>query len=229
MMRAWLLAVTLLATTAHAQPAPAQPTPDAADWPTWGYDAERTGWNRGEKTLSPANVGKLRVKWKTQLPIPLNDVVLSTMTAPIVVAGVPTAQGVRDMVFIHGADDAIHALDAATGTIVWTKRYPNTVKATKIATWLCSNTANATPTADKARGILYVLPSDGKLRGVSLADGSERMPPTEMVAPFARAWSLNLINNVVYTTSGRACGELDDPNSPMLAARFLDEIGRAHV
>ena len=219
-----LIAATLLATAAHAQPAP-----EAADWPTWGYDAERTAWNRGEKTLSIANVGKLRVKWKTQLPIPLNDVVLSTMTAPIVVAGVPTPQGPRDMVFIHGANDVIYALDARTGAIIWTKSYPNPVKATKIATWLCSSTANATPTADKARGILYVLPADGKLRGLSLADGSESMAPTEMLAPFARAWSLNLINNVVYTTSGRACGEIDDPNSPMVSARFLDEPYNAEI
>lgn len=213
-----LLAATLLATAAHAQPAA-----PAADWPTWGYDAERTGWNRGETTLSKANVGKLRVKWKTQLPVPIVDVVLSTVTAPIVVSSVTTPQGPRDMVFILGANDVLFALDAGTGAILWSKSYPNPVKATKIATWLCSNTANATPTADKERGIVYFLPSDGKLRGVAMADGSERMPPTQMVAPFARAWSLNLVNSTVYTASGRACGELNDPKSPMLAARFLDE------
>jgi len=27
-----------------------------------------------------------------------------------------------------------------------------------------------------------------------------------MTAPFARAWSLNLIDNVLYAPSGRACG-----------------------
>ena len=223
MMKTVLLATSMLlaAVAVHAQPAPA--AAPAADWPTWGYDAERTAWNRGETTLSKANVGKLRVKWKTQLPVPVVDVVLSTTTAPVVVAGVPTTQGPRDLVFILGANDGLYALDATTGAIVWSKDYPNPVKATKIATWLCSNTTNATPTADKARGILYFVPSDGKLRGVSLADGSERMAPTEMVAPFARAWSLNLINDVVYTTSGRACGEITDPDSPMLAARLLDE------
>ena len=34
------------------------------------------------------------------------------------------------------------------------------------------------------------------------------MAPVNMVEPFARAWSLNLIDNVVYTTSGRGCGQL---------------------
>ncbi len=216
-----LVTSVLLGVAAQAQPA-VRPAP-AADWPTWGYDQERTAWNRGENTLSKANVGKLRVKWKTQLPVPIVDVVLSTTSAPIVVAGVATAQGPRDMVFTIGANDVVYALDANTGAMVWRKEYPNPIKATKIGTWLCSNTSNATPTADKLRGILYFLPSDGKLRGVSLADGAEKMAPTEMVAPFARAWSLNLIDNIVYTASGRACGEITDADSPMRAARFLDE------
>jgi hypothetical protein len=39
-----------------------------------------------------------------------------------------------------------------------------------------------------------------------------------MVAPFTRAWSLNLIDDVVYTTRGRACGEVIDKSSAMFAA-----------
>jgi hypothetical protein len=56
------------------------------------------------------------------------------------------------------------------------------------------------------------------LRGVSLADGSEKMKPVEFIAPFGRAWSLNLIDGIVYSTSGRACGEVVDKTSPMYAA-----------
>jgi len=223
MMKSLLLAATaLVAAVAQAQTPPVQP-PAAADWPTWGYDSERTAWNRGETSLSTSNVGKLKIKWQVQLPVPIIDVVLSTLTAPVVVEKVDTAQGKRDIMLILGSNDILYALDAATGATLWTRSYPNPVKPTKIATWLCPNTNNATPTIDKARSIVFFLPSDGKLRGVSLADGSDRMEATEMVAPFARAWSLNLVGDTLYTTSGRACGEITDPKSPMLAARFLDE------
>ena len=208
-----------LALSLLAGPTVAQPT--AADWPTWGYDPERTAWNRGETTLGKANVGKLRIKWSAQLPTPMRDVVLSTLTAPIVIGGVATAQGPKDVVIVLGSDDTVYALDADSGRTMWSKAFPNPVQPTKIATWLCPNTANATPTADKARGIVYFMASDGKLRGLALADGAERLAPIEAVAPFARAWSLNLIDGVVYTTSGRACGELTDPGSPMYAARAL--------
>ena len=62
------------------------------------------------------------------------------------------------------------------------------------------------------------MASDGLLRAHSLGDGAERMAPTEMVTPWARAWSLNLFDDVVYTTSGRACGEILDPRSDWAAA-----------
>ena len=215
-----LAAAALLPAAALAQAPAAAP---AADWPTWGYDQERTAWNRGETTLSKANVGKLRIKWSAQLPTPARDVVLSTVTAPIVVAGIATARGPKDMLFLLGADDVLYALDADSGAMLWSKSFPNPVQPVRQPTWLCPNTNNATPTADKARGIIFFIASDGILRGLSMADGNERLAPTEMVAPFTRAWSLNLIGDVIYTTSGRACGQVTDPKSPMYHARFLDE------
>ena len=45
---ALVLAGSLLPLPGSAQDAG---TP-ARDWPTWGYDGARTGWNRGETTLT---------------------------------------------------------------------------------------------------------------------------------------------------------------------------------
>src|SRR5271156_5164403 len=71
------------------------------EWLTWGYDQERTGWNQAEKILSKDNVGRLELKWKAQLSTPSSEVVLSTMTAPLV-AVVNTRQGPRTQVFVVG-------------------------------------------------------------------------------------------------------------------------------
>ena len=64
--------------------------PATNEWPTWGYDPERTGWNRAETTLTPKNVGSLKQLWCTPLGVPTDKYVLSTMTAPVMVAGVAT-------------------------------------------------------------------------------------------------------------------------------------------
>jgi outer membrane protein assembly factor BamB len=197
-----------LALALFAQATLAQNLPPARDWTTWGYDQERTGWNRGETSLTIHNVSELRLLWSTQLSTPPNGIVLSTLTAPLVAEGVSTARGAKNLVFLLGADDTVFALDADTGKVFWQKSFANPAAPIWPATCLCSNTVNDTPVIDKQNNIIFLITSDGKLRGLNLSDGADRMAPVNMVEPFARAWSLNLIGNVVYTTSGRGCGQL---------------------
>lgn len=208
-----LTALALLPAAATAQPLsvavppPAQTGPVAGDWTTWGYDPERTGWNRGETVLTKQNVSRLKVVWDTQVSTPVRDVVMSTLTAPLVAEGVQTAQGTMNLVLLLGADDTAFAINADTGKVVWQKTFSNSLAEVHPANWECANTANATPVIDKQRGLVFLITSDGKLRALSLSDGAERMAATDMVVPFARDWSLNLIDNVVYTTNGRGCGQ----------------------
>ena len=185
-----------------------QNLPPARDWTTWGYDQERTGWNRGEASLTIHNVSGLRLLWSTQLSTPPKSMVLSTLTAPLVAEGVSTGQGAKNLAFLLGADDTVFALDADTGKVFWQKTFANPAAPIWPATWLCSNTVNDTPVIDKQNNVIFLITSDGKLRGLNLSDGADRMPAVDMVEPFARAWSLNLIDNVVYTASGRGCGQL---------------------
>ncbi len=192
--------------------------PAGNEWLTWGYDQERTGWNRAETTLSPKTVGKLKQLWSIQLSVPVDKYVLSTMTAPVIVSAVATASGPADILFILGANDTLFAVDAGSGKQIWSKSFPNPQGPKKPKEWLCPGTVNDTPTIDKARGIVFFITGDGMLRGLNLADGAEKLTPVAMTAPFARAWSLNLINNVLYSTSGRACGEITDKSSIEYAA-----------
>jgi len=186
----------------------AQDAAPGRDWTTWGYDQERTGWNKGETSLTPNNVSGLKLLWNTQLSTPPKVIVLSTLTAPLVAEGVRTAHGKKNLVFLLGADDTVFALDADTGKGLWEKTFANPAAPMWAATWLCSNTVNDTPVIDKQNNLIFLITSDGKLRALNLSDGADRMTPTSMIEPFARAWSLNLIDNVVYTTSGRGCGQM---------------------
>src|SRR5581483_3513983 len=93
----------------------------SSDWPTWGYDQERSGWNRGEATLSVENVSRLELKWKTKLSTVPNKTVLSTLTAPLVIRKVKTIHGSTTLLFVIGSDDVIYALDESSGGIVWQK------------------------------------------------------------------------------------------------------------
>jgi outer membrane protein assembly factor BamB len=174
------------------------------EWLTWGHDPERTGSNPDEKILNKGNVSQLEVKWIAQISTAPKEYILSTMTAPVV-ATVNTPQGPAARVFVVGSDNTVFAIDAATGKIVWQKANANTIKEPKQGDYRCPNSQNATPVIDKEAGIIFVSTNDGKLRGFSLLDGAERIAPTNFTDPFARNWSLNLIDGVIYSPTARGC------------------------
>ena len=192
--------------------APLSVAPAVPDWLSYGYDQQRVGWNRGETILSKKTVGRLKLLWSTPVTTEAKPVILSTLTAPIVVAGVATPDGVKDLVYTVSIEDTVIALDADTGKIVWQKSYPNPQAPRRPAVISCSNTEQATPVADKKNGVLYFTTSDGKLRSVALGDGADRMTPISMVQPNSRNWSLNLVDDVVYTNAARGCGGSNEHN-----------------
>src|SRR5690348_10300018 len=177
-----------------------------SEWLTWGYDPQRTGWNQSETVLAKDNASQLEVKWKAQLATPPREEVLSTLTAPLV-ATVNGPRGPVTRVFVVGSDNTVYSIDSETGVVSWQRRFPNTLTPPTKADYRCPNTQNATPVIDKAAGTMYVSMSDGKLRGLSLVDGEDRLPPANFTAPFARNWSLNLIDGVIYSPTARGCAD----------------------
>src|SRR4029077_1625497 len=99
---------------AAGAPQPAGSTPRAAaaqdEWLTWGYDQERTLWNRAETALNKDNVARLTLKWKTLIPTPPREVVLATLTAPVV-ATINLPRGPVTRVFVVGSDNTVYAVD----------------------------------------------------------------------------------------------------------------------
>src|SRR3954468_2742150 len=199
------------------------------DWLTWGYDAERTGWNRGETGLTPANVSRLSLLWDTKVATVPLDVSVATLTSPVVMEGVATPKGRKTLVFTLGADSTIFAIDADSGKILWQRKYPNPVKPQRAANVNCTNTEQATPTIDKARGIIFFTTGDGKLHGLAVGNGAKKMKPQDMVAPFSRNWSLNFVHNVVYTAAGRGCGNGDPVEPGNVAAMDVSDLAYPHL
>jgi hypothetical protein len=187
------------------------------EWLTWGGDPERSGWNRGETTLTRGNIKNLELKWKTQVDkaVPIDiESGASMLTAPLVIEGVRTPQGARTLVLTLSASNTIVALDPASGKIQWQRTLEKNVQPSSVANWICTNTSTATPVVDKQKGILYLIGADGRLHSLALGTGQDELPPVEFVAPYSRNWSLNLIDGVLYTTVGRGCGNAPAAPAP---------------
>ena len=87
--------------------------PDDGDWLLWRRTYDAAGYSplRG---ITPANVGGLRPAWSWSLPPGPSE------STPIVHDGV---------LFVHGFGDKVHALDAASGDLLWeyARRLPRDV------------------------------------------------------------------------------------------------------
>jgi len=200
------------------------------DWLTFAGDAQRTGWARNEKILAQGNVATLELKWKLQLPNAPRE--MHSLTAPVVVENLYTDRGSKDYLFVAGSSDNLYAIDLDTGKLVWQRSFSVDVKPKSPPGWLCPNALNATPVVDKRARTIYLIPTDGKLRGLNLFNGEDRFPPTPFVPPFSKNWSLNLVEGVLYTTISQGCGgarsgvsamDLRDPARP--ATHFYTSIG----
>ena len=184
-----------------------------ASWTTFGADPQRTGWNKTEADLSPADVKNLKLEWSLKLDSAPKA--LTGPAAPLVRATMATPTGVRDMVVVAGASDKVFVVDGDSGKIYWQKTLSTEGTPDRSDSWLCPNALTATPVigpAPRAGGAsgfgglaLYVLASDGKLHAFNLVSGEDILPPTQFVPAFAKVWSLNIVNGVLYTTTSQGC------------------------
>ena len=197
-------------------------------WLTYSHDAQRSGWATDEHAFSTSNVGAMGLVWKTILPN--EPVALAGLTAPLVVRGVLTSKGVRDLLIVAGSSDRVFALDASTGELVW--RFDNQSLAAESmgfvieekrpgpSSWLCPYSLNATPVIDAAHGRLFVVTSDGRLHTLALSDGHATIPVMQFVRPFSKMWSLNYSGKSVYPTLSQNCNDAPsgvvavDPDAP---------------
>jgi outer membrane protein assembly factor BamB len=176
----------------------------SADWPTYAHDSERSGFNPSERELSPDNVSGLRLLWQTQLDNA--PVALSALTAPLVADDVPTQTGPKTIVLMAGSSNTFFAVDASDGSILWSRTFQTFVKPKEEPFYLCPNTPNATPVIDRERRIAYTISVDGRVYGLDIATGDVKFGPFAFIPPFAKAWSLNLRDGFLYTTTSQSCG-----------------------
>lgn len=194
-----------------------------ADWITNGGDSQRTNWQRDEKVLNRYNVGNLKILWQVKLDnVPRQ---MHSLFPPLIVDGVKTAAGVKQIALVAGISDNLYALDASNGTILWSKHfeYPPPTRNGRADDPLCPGGQTATPVigppdASGARTV-YALAGNGDLHSLNLADGEETAPPIRFGYPNGKAYALNLWNGVLFTTTSQGCA--GNPNQ-MWALNLTD-------
>ncbi|MBV8068162.1 MAG: PQQ-binding-like beta-propeller repeat protein [Candidatus Eremiobacteraeota bacterium] len=162
----------------------------AVDWPLFGFDPARSSFNSAERTLTVANVHRLRERWQ----ISLGAVADST---PILLENVRVRRTRHTMLFQTTMSGETLGIDATTGQILWhfSTHGPNYT--------------HSTPAADPSGTAIYSPGLDGYVHKLNASNGRElrgngfparitRMPNSE-----ANESPLNVANGYLYaTTSG---------------------------
>src|ERR1019366_322808 len=125
--------------------------------PTYHYDNNRTGWNKHETVLTPANVGIPSFGWLRT--VALDDQVDAQ---PLVVPGVQITagqyQGSHDVVYVATEGNTVYAIDVHSGTVLLSPRFGTPVP----MPLGCNNNGpnvgiNSTPVIDPDSKTLYVM------------------------------------------------------------------------
>jgi len=208
------LAVALgCAATLDAQrkaPGPPPPPPGKANWPTDGYDVQRTSWQRHETLISPASVRGMKLAWKLKLDNASRQ--LHNLFPPMIVSDVRTASGPKQVGVVAGVSDNLYGIDLDTGTQLWKRTFDNTFteQANSRYYTLCPGGLTATPVigpgSRPGQFIVYAVSWDGRLRQLDAATGQDAAPAELFVPPNGKPYGLNLYKNVIYTTTAQGCG-----------------------
>jgi hypothetical protein len=132
----------------------AQPASGLYDWLQFGGDPTHSGNNKLETKITPQNVGGLQQLFKINLPETIEG-------APVVLTNVSTPSGVHDVAYMTSRNGTILAIDAYTGSTIWSKQPAG------------PNITMSSPAIEPSRNYVFSSGLDGYIHKYAVGDGTE--------------------------------------------------------
>jgi hypothetical protein len=166
---------------------------------TYHYDNMRTGWNQGEKTLTPAKVKSK--KFQLLASTTLDDQV----DAQPLILGNQAVNGnsAREVVYIATESNTIYAIDGNTGSVLLSKNFGTPVLRSSLP-GQCTNGGpnlgiNATPTIDPATHTIYFITYTQEAgKPVYRIHGIDPSTLTDTITPVVISASAKLTNGTTF-------------------------------
>lgn len=210
-------------------------------WPTYGGDAQRSGWEGADAIISTESVKDFQLLWKIKLETQSRS--MRPIMPPIIQGRLISYRGFKELAFVATDANIVYAVDADLGTLFWQRHleYATREAEVKTASWRCPGGLTAMPTmpvpgggAPAGRGAaqgrggpvpalgqrgsafvggppsVYALSHDGRLHRLNTSTGDDMTQPVSVIPANARALSLNMVNNVIYTVTSHGCNDAPD-------------------
>ncbi|HEY6326039.1 MAG TPA: PQQ-binding-like beta-propeller repeat protein [Candidatus Cybelea sp.] len=181
----------------------------ATNWPLFGFDPSRSGFNSAERSITVGNVHRLHERWQAAL----GDVADST---PILLQRVRVGRAYRSMLYQTTKGGVTLGIEAISGRIVW-----------RFATHGTQIT-DSTPAADPSGRSIYAPGVDGKVHKLSTATGHEEHAPgfpariTRIPNTEKDASPLNVANGYLYAVTSGYNGDATPYDGHVVSVRLSD-------
>ena len=155
------------ATLARIPGASTAATFTATDWPTYGMNRQRTGYNPVETVLNATNVSTLKQHWASPV---LDGAIL---TQPVLATGVLINNVPTDIVYVATEGNTTWALNATTGATIWKSAPIPQATLSQGCSGLFQGKigVQGTPVIDHANNRLFVASGKGYLHAYDMATG----------------------------------------------------------
>ena len=170
------------------------------DWPQYGFDAQRTGYNPSSTALTPATVGQLHRAWHTYIGG-------GSQTQPVIATNIA---GHQALLIVAGYKN-VYAYDALSGIQIWSRPLP-----TQFYQECYPAGTGGTVAYDSALASVYISAGNGTdpnhviLYRLSVTDGSitgqTDVTPTLLPGESAGGHTaITLANGTLYLGTGSNC------------------------
>ena len=170
----------------------------SANWTTWGFDDQRSGFNPYEKDITKTGAKSLKNSWS----VPMNG---GSISQPLYLKGVKVAGKIRNVVFVSTENGFFYAIDTSNGVALWTRSLGYTTNSNTNDVPNGHFGIGGTAYIDIVRNKIYVS-SNGALYSLNIADGKDEIgwPITAVYDPalYHNYGAISKLGNTIYMTLG---------------------------
>lgn len=119
------------------------------NWPTYGGDAQRSGWEGADARIAKATVKDLQLLGTMRLESQTSQARgLRSLLPPVILGRLISYRGFRELAFVGTNADIVYAIDADLGKVFWQKHLEYSVSEPQstASSWACPGGLTAMPT-----------------------------------------------------------------------------------
>jgi outer membrane protein assembly factor BamB len=190
------------------------------DWPSYGGDSQRSGWEKSDTRITRDNVKNFELVWKRKFAYTHTGP--RSLTPPVIVGLLISYRGFKELAFVGDASGTVWSVDADLNRIFW-KRQLEPLQSS-CGTGVASMPALVPPVefrraaggahrrpALPGNGFgevrpVFAVSNDGKLHRLNTSDGTDLSAPLEFLPANVKASPLTIHDGTIYASTVANCG-----------------------